>query len=150
MPWRIDQIPHILRILEPVANRNGFLVSVYGSVVRDLKGRDLDLIFVQKRTNVSPQYLLEDIVKETKGQLEISESSLFAELCALVKCPDGRILDIQIRLSKCAPKDALDLYEKTRSAAIKPGNSLELLGADYVAKDNRVVWKDGLDPKLHT
>ena len=110
--WSITDIPSLLSKLEPVGNRHGFLVAVYGSTARTGNGRDLDLICVQKRSGVIPRYFLEDVALRLRASIEQRESSIFAELCALLRLEDGRLIDIQVRLSRCGPQDALDMYER--------------------------------------
>ena len=94
-----------------MGDRHGFLVSVYGSTARTGNGRDLDLICVEKRSGVIPRYFLEDVALRLRARIERRESSIFAELCALLRMEDGRLIDIQVRLSRCGPQDALDMYE---------------------------------------
>jgi hypothetical protein len=110
--WSIEDVPNLLSQLESVGDRHGFLVSVYGSTVRLGSGRNLDLICVQKRTGVIPRYFLEDVAYHLRAKIEQAESSLFAELCALLRLEDGRIIDMQVRLSRCGPQDAMEMYER--------------------------------------
>jgi hypothetical protein len=109
--WSIKDVPDLLSRLETVGNKHGFLVCVYGSTARVGEGRDLDLICVQKRIGVIPRYFLEDVALHLRARIEHRESSLFAELCGLLRMEDGRLIDIQIRLSRCGPQDALEMYE---------------------------------------
>jgi hypothetical protein len=110
--WNIKDIPDILSRLESIGERHGFLVAAYGSTARTGEGRDLDLICVQKRCGAVPRYFLEDIALRLRARIEQTESSLFAELCALLRLEDGRLIDIQVRLSRCGPQDALEMYER--------------------------------------
>lgn len=110
--WNLKDIPDLLCRLEPVGNRHGFLVAVYGSTARIGEGRDLDLICVQKRSGVIPRYFLEDVALHLRARIEIQEASIFAEICALLRMEDGRLVDIQVRLSRCGPQDALEMYER--------------------------------------
>jgi hypothetical protein len=96
--WSIEDVPNLLSQLESTGNRHGFLIAVYGSTARSGNGRDLDLICVQKRSGVIPRFFLEDIAFHLGARIEHTESSLFAELCALLRLKDGRMIDIQIRL----------------------------------------------------
>jgi len=111
--WRIEEVPAIMTLLEPIASRCGFLISAYGSTVRRGEGRDLDLICVQKRIGVSPAMLLDGLAHELHGKIEQESSSLFAELCGMIRLPDGRLVDVQIRLSRCGPQDAESMYTQT-------------------------------------
>lgn len=110
--WKIDDVPNVLSQLESVGDRHGFLISVYGSTARLGSGRDLDLICVQKRCGVIPRYFIEDVAYHLKAKIEQQESSIFAELCALLRLEDGRLIDVQVRLSRCGPQDALEMYER--------------------------------------
>ena len=110
--WNVKDIPDLLSRLEPVGNRHGFLIAVYGSTARIGEGRDLDLICVQKRSGVVPRYFLEDVAMHLRARIEIQEASIFAELCALLRMEDGRLVDVQVRLSRCGPQDALEMYER--------------------------------------
>lgn len=114
--WKIKDIPDLLSRLESVGERHGFLIAAYGSTARTGEGRDLDLICVQKRCGVVPRYFLEDIALRLRARIEQAESSLFAELCALLRLEDGRLIDIQVRLSRCGPQDAIEMYERGLSA----------------------------------
>jgi hypothetical protein len=110
--WSIKDVPDLLSRLESVGDRHGFLVSVYGSTARTGDGRDLDLICVQKRSGVIPRYFLEDVAFRLRARIEVQEMSIFAEVCALLRMEDGRLIDIQIRLSRCGPQDAQEMYER--------------------------------------
>jgi hypothetical protein len=117
--WNLEHIPVLLSQLESTGNRHGFLIAAYGSTARVGSGRDLDLICVQKRSGVIPRYFLEDVAFRLGARIEHTESSLFAELCALLRMKDGRVIDIQIRLSRCGPQDALEMYERGLSSPVK-------------------------------
>jgi hypothetical protein len=119
--WSIEDVPNLLSQLESVGDRHGFLVSVYGSTARLGSGRDLDLICVQKRSGVIPRYFIEDVAYHLGARIEHTESSLFAELCALLRLEDGRIIDMQVRLSRCGPQDALEMYERGLSTPERIG-----------------------------
>jgi len=114
--WSIEDVPNLLSQLESTGNRHGFLIAVYGSTARVGSGRDLDLICVQKRSGVIPRYFLEDVAYHLGARIDRTESSLFAELCALLRLEDGRLIDIQICLSRCGPQDAMEMYERGLSA----------------------------------
>jgi len=111
MQWFIEDLPDFLNMVEPIASSNGFLLSAYGSTVRKGRGRDLDLIAVQARTGVTPKYFVEDLAKAVGGKVKHVEASLFSELCALIQLPDGRLIDIQVRLSRCGPQNSMDIYQ---------------------------------------
>jgi hypothetical protein len=123
--WSIEDVPSLLTQLESTGNRHGFLIAVYGSTARSGNGRDLDLICVQKRSGVIPRYFLEDVAYHLGARIEYSEASIFAELCALLRLKDGRTIDIQIRLSRCGPQDALEMYERGLST---PGMTVKYGG----------------------
>jgi hypothetical protein len=112
MNWTIKEAQQLCDRLEDVVSRYGFLLSIYGSTVRKGIGRDLDVIIVQKYTYAIPKVVCEAIKLELSAStVGKPEKSMFADHCELLLLPDGRMLDIQVRLSRNRI-DALEMYEQ--------------------------------------
>ena len=51
--WTIDQAMQVLTVLHPAFRENGYALAMHGSVSRDGKGNDLDLIAVPEELCVT-------------------------------------------------------------------------------------------------
>jgi len=111
-PWTLEQAAEVCAKLERIADQFGFLLSIYGSTVCKTVGRDLDIILCQKRTGATPLAVIQAIIYELRAEIvHPPKPSLFAEYGAVIRQPDGKLLDIQVRMSPI--RDAYDLYIKT-------------------------------------
>lgn len=73
------------RLLLPVAERSGYLLSIYGSVLTG-QGRDLDLIAVPFRERVSPDTLVR-LISESVGESWVQRyDSVLGRLSCVWKC----------------------------------------------------------------
>lgn len=98
--WTIDQArqlaDHIDRRVRPL----GYLVALYGSVLTQGQGRDLDLLLVPWRPNTDPQLAITTIRIVAGGGrndlLNIEQTAMRA-LSALILDADGRAIDLQVR-----------------------------------------------------
>jgi hypothetical protein len=57
--WTIDQAMQVLTVLHPAFRENGYALAMHGSVSRDGKGNDLDLIAVPEELCVTPSEEME-------------------------------------------------------------------------------------------
>jgi hypothetical protein len=97
--WTIQQAMEFAAAAEPTVSACGFLLSLYGSTMRRGHGRDLDVILVPKCSIAHPDDVLRAICGRFSAVLVgTQERSMFADKCALLHLPDGRLLDIQVRM----------------------------------------------------
>ena len=60
--WTIEQAMQVLTVLHPAFRENGYALAMHGSVSRDGKGNDLDLIAVPEELCVTPPDGMERIM----------------------------------------------------------------------------------------
>jgi hypothetical protein len=105
--WTLLQAMSFCREIEGTVQRCGYMLSVYGSVMRNGHGRDLDIILVPWRGGAYPEFVCDAIKEHLKASRMVEpENSLFADRCELLMLPDGRLLDIQVRMTR--DRDALN------------------------------------------
>ena len=99
--WTIDQAMQVLTVLHPAFRENGYALAVHGSVSRDGKGNDLDLIAVPEELCVTPPEEMErimcDLIGAQPAQQEPNRGLLgtWSRACVL---EDGRGIDMEYRL----------------------------------------------------
>lgn len=99
--WTLEKAGQLAAELEPVVSRHGWLLSIYGSVLRKGTGNDLDIILAQKLTMANPADVLNAICQRIDARFTgPAVPSMFADLTAQLELPDGRLLDVQARLSR--------------------------------------------------
>ena len=116
--WTLEDAQRFCNKWESFISHYGFLLSIYGSTVRNGVGRDLDVILCQKRIGASPERVLANWRQELQAQ-RIGESyeGIFTEKSEVFLLPDGHLIDIQVRMSG-KRMDALSLYESNYGMVI--------------------------------
>lgn len=92
--WTLAQATEFVREHEPWFRREGWLLSIYGSVLSGA-GRDLDLIAVNWRPDATPP---SHMALQLGMPIQEPETSLMGARCFLVGC-GGRLVDLQFRTS---------------------------------------------------
>lgn len=93
----IMQAIKLMRVISPIAHRHGFLASLYGSVLIDGTGRDIDLLLVPWRTS----YDIQGCIEEIRSALMAVHRSptpyhgLMNSVSVCLEAGDGAILDLQ-------------------------------------------------------
>jgi hypothetical protein len=99
--WTIDQAMKVLTVLHPAFRENGYALAMHGSVSRDGKGNDLDLIAVPEELCMTPPEEMErmmcDLIGAQPAQQEPNRGLLGTWLRACV-LEDGRGIDMEYRL----------------------------------------------------
>lgn len=96
-PWDIGAAVAQFALMAETAEAHGYLLAVYGSVVKAGVGRDLDLLAVPKIVGAYPAGLIRAFVMRC-GMTEIGPlEDGVAALSAILRSRDGRIVDLQIR-----------------------------------------------------
>ena len=99
--WTIDQAMQVLTVLHPGFRENGYALAMHGSVSRDGKGNDLDLIAVPEELCMTPPEEMErmmcDLIGAQPAQQEPNRGLLgtWSRACVL---EDGRGIDMEYRL----------------------------------------------------
>jgi hypothetical protein len=99
--WTIDQAMQVLTVLHPAFRENGYALAMHGSVSRDGKGNDLDLVAVPEELCVTPPEEMErmmcDLIGAQPAQQEPNRGLLgtWSRACVL---EDGRGIDMEYRL----------------------------------------------------
>lgn len=98
--WTLEKAGQLAAELEAVVSQLGWLLSIYGSVLRRGAGNDLDIILAQKFAPADPAHVLNAICQRINARFTgPAVPSMFADLTAQLELPDGRLLDVQVRLA---------------------------------------------------
>jgi hypothetical protein len=99
--WTIDQAMEILAVLHPPFRANGYALTMHGSVSRDGKGNDLDLIAIPMELCVTPPEEMERIMCVMIGATAVQDAPFQGTLGTWTRAcvlKDGRGIDMEYRL----------------------------------------------------
>jgi hypothetical protein len=98
--WTIESAMEALSLLHQAFHKNGYALTLHGSVSRNGTGNDLDLIAVPMELSVSPPEEMEQVMCRLLGATPLPEEPIhgllrtWARPCIL---NDGRQIDIEYR-----------------------------------------------------
>ena len=106
--WTLDSAIPLIRRISPIAQRHGFSVALYGSVLDAGKSeKDLDLFFVEQDV-CNVQGCLDEIgtlpeIRSTGKAFQCGGGA-----CAVIRMRDGTVIDAQFKsvgsiYESCAP-----------------------------------------------
>lgn len=100
---------------------SGFLVAMYGSVLKKGHGKDLDLLFIPWR----PYYSIAETERTIRTLLEfkgtgIAYEGLMESETYQWETPNGKIIDAQFRHAKVREPKELSLKQLERSVDVQP------------------------------
>jgi hypothetical protein len=96
--WTLDDAKQCWAVLDRVAHQAGYLLAIYGSVLRGW-GTDLDLLAVPWRPSASdPETLLELMAAAVEGTPDgpTYEGSMDTR-AVVIQLRNGRLIDVQVR-----------------------------------------------------
>lgn len=99
--WTIDQAMEVLAVLHRPFRVNGYALAMHGSVSRDGKGNDLDLIAVPEQLCVTPPEEMERMMCDLIGAHPVQANPIHGLLGAWSRTcvlKDGRGIDMEYRL----------------------------------------------------
>jgi hypothetical protein len=96
--WTLLDASVLYQKLEKEYRGCGYLLAMYGSVPQRGGGRDLDLLAVPWRPDVTPPDLMEPFLSSLglKPKSEIYVGSMYT-WCRFYSLSDGRVIDLQYR-----------------------------------------------------
>src|SRR5580704_17321642 len=99
--WTIDQAMQVLTVLHPAFRENGYALAMHGSVSRDGKGNDLDLIAVPEELCATPPEEMERIMCDLIGATAVQDAPFQGTLGTWTRAcvlKDGRGIDMEYRI----------------------------------------------------
>lgn len=109
--WTLDNVLSLIRQIVPIAERNGFSLALYGSVLAIGEStNDLDLFFVEQSEAVGRVHVcLDEIARlpevRTAGTAMQGAGGAFT----VIRLHDGRIVDAQFRSKGAVYSDCVEL-----------------------------------------
>jgi len=100
MIWLIKEAQEFIGLITGEVEATGYLVGLYGSVLVNGEGKDLDLMLVPMRPaalRYDPDYVMEKLAKRFNGSLSAPYQSIHGSKAWCLSLPDGRIVDFSFR-----------------------------------------------------
>lgn len=99
-PATIEAAQLLCQQLNATAHHAGYMVALYGSVLTNGRGRDIDLLAVPWRYGASEQLLLDAF--RALGCIECGSRyhGAMGTASTLLRTPDGLLVDLQVREQK--------------------------------------------------
>jgi len=108
--WTLDIAIPLVRKIAPIAQKYGFSVALYGSVLdAGQSDKDLDLFFVEQETAICDVAgCLDEIGTLPEVRTTGNAFQCGGGACAVIRLRDGRVIDAQFRstgsvYADCAP-----------------------------------------------
>jgi hypothetical protein len=97
MTWKLEQVPEFFGRLSDIAKDRNFLLTAYGSTLKNGFGNDLDLIAMPYRENFEVENFLQILMNESGlHPFYVEKSEL--EHRIYFNLPDGRVVDLRVVL----------------------------------------------------
>jgi len=108
--WTLETANPLIRKIAPIAQRHGFSVALYGSVLdASESNKDLDLFFVEQDAEICDvQSCLHEIGTLSEVRTTGNAFQCGGDACAVIWLRDGSVIDAQFRstgsvYASCAP-----------------------------------------------
>jgi hypothetical protein len=108
--WKFDEALPLLRQIVPIAERNGFSVALYGSVLAiGESSNDLDLFFIEQSEGAGRVHIcLDEIARLPEVRTAGTAMQGVGGAFSIIRLHDGRIVDAQFRSKGAVYSDCVE------------------------------------------